>query len=344
MKTQAAAVQGGLAALGLIAAYTTWQREPERKAGEVVVVSASLGDVQKIRYEDGTSTPTKWVELEPRKEADGSRAWLRVSARGDAKAKTETPERELRGNESATKVLEKFAPLKATRALGVLPADKLKELALDAPKKRIELVARGQKRVFLVGNSPFGMSDPYVRDEADNKVYVLGGGIFADLENAPIRLVDRQLHDWKTSDFDGLVVTAGDKKRELVQTSPEVPAQAKLASKSGRTDELAKNWHDKLFRLVVADVLGKGESPKAGAPQITLRVDYTMRGRPKGFLEIGRVVPLPPADQNTSSNAPPPTPATEYYARSEPTPGWVKLSGAPEQLLTEGAKIAAAAE
>jgi hypothetical protein len=340
MKTQAAAVQGGLAALGLIAAYTTWQREPERKAGEVVVVSASQGDVQKVRYEDASSTPPKWVELEPRKEPDGPRAWLRVSARGDAK--TTTPERELRGNESATKVLEKFAPLKATRALGVLPADKLKELALDAPKKRIEVTVRGQKRVFLVGNSPFGMSDPYVRDEADNKVYVLGGGVAADLENAPIRLIDRQLHDWKASEFDGLVVTAGDKKRELVQTSPEVPAQAKLASKSGRTDDLAKNWHDKVFRLVVADVLGKGEVPKAGAPQIALRIDYSMHGRPKGFLEIGRIAAAPV--ESSTSSAPAPTPATEYYARSESSAGWVKLSGAPEQLLSEGAKIAAAAE
>jgi hypothetical protein len=342
MKTQAAAVQGGLAALGLIAAYTTWQREPERKAGESVVVSASMGDLQKIRYEDSSVMPPKWVELEPRKEPDGVRAWLKVSARTDKKMTI--PERTLRGSEASTKVLEKFTPLKASRALGVLPADKLKELQLDAPKKRIEITARGQKRVLLVGISPFGMSDPYVRDEADNKVYVLGGGVFADLDNAALRLVDRQLHDWKTSDFDGMTITVGDKKRELVQQSPEVPAQAKLASKSGKTDELAKNWHDKIFRVLVSDVLGKGETPVTGEPVVSLRIDYTMKGRPKGFLEIGKVTPKPPENAVESSAPPPPAQPTEYFARTETTAGWVKLGGATEPLLLEGAKIAASAD
>ena len=337
MKTRAAALQGGLAAVGLIAAYTTWQREPERKAGEVVVVGASVGDIQKIRFQDDSTPTPKWVELERRKEAEEPHVWLKVSARD------KNPERELRGNEAAGKTYDKFAPLKATRALGLLAADKLKEINLESPKKRIEVTVRGQKRVFLVGNSPFGVSDPYVRDEADNKVYVLGGGVIADLDNAAIRLVDRQLHDWKTSEFDALIVTAGDKKRELVQSTPEVPAQAKLASKSGRTDELAKNWHDKIFRMLVSDVLGKGETPKAGEPQIALRIDYTMRGKPRGFVEVGRVQGKPP-EATSSSAAPPPTPPAEFYARSESTAGWVKLGTSIEPLLTEGAKIAASAD
>ena len=100
MKAQGAAIQGGLAAVALIAAYTTWQREPERKSGEVAIIDASASDVQKIRYEDSSGPTVKWVELERRKEADGPRVWLRVAARPDQKA----PERELRGNESANKL------------------------------------------------------------------------------------------------------------------------------------------------------------------------------------------------------------------------------------------------
>src|SRR5213075_1902413 len=115
-----------------------------------------------------------------------------------------------------------------------------------------------------------------------------------------------------TSDFDGMTITVGDKKRELVQQSPEVPAQAKLASKSGKTDELAKNWHDKIFRVLVSDVLGKGETPAAGEPVVTLRIDYTMKGRPKGFLEIGKVTPKPPENAVESSAPPPPALPTEY--------------------------------
>src|SRR5436189_134640 len=116
MKAPGAVMQGGLAALGLIFAYTTWQREPERKRGEVIVVDASANDIQKIRYEDTSSTPPKWVEIDRRKEDDGPRAWMKLNARPEQKI----PEREVRGNESANKLFEKFTPLKGSRALGVL--------------------------------------------------------------------------------------------------------------------------------------------------------------------------------------------------------------------------------
>ncbi len=341
MRTQGAALQGGLAALGLIAAYTTWQREPERRAGEVVVVDASPSDVQKVRYEDATSATPKWVELDRRKEADGPRVWLRVSARAEQKA----PERELRGNDSATKLFEKIAPLRATRALGVLGADKLKEVGLEAPKKHIELMTKSGKRTFSIGASPFGVSDPYVKDDSDGKVYVLGGGVVGDLDAASIRLVDRQIHDWKTTEYDGLAITAGGKKRELTQTTPEAPGQAKLASKTGKTDDMAKNWHDKVWRLLVSDVLGKGETPAAGEPQIAARVDYTFHGRPRGFLELARVAgKAPEPAASASTPAPPPAVPMEYYARSESTAGWVKLGGSNEELVKEAEKLAASAE
>ena len=58
--------------------------------------------------------------------------WLHVAARPDQK----TPERELRGNDSANKLFEKFGPLKGSRALGKLAPEKLKEVGLDAPKKK----------------------------------------------------------------------------------------------------------------------------------------------------------------------------------------------------------------
>jgi len=336
MKAQGAAIQGGLAAMALVAAYTTWQREPERKSGEVVIIDASASDVQKLRYEDSSGPMLKWVELDRRKESEGPRVWLRVAARAEQK----TPERELRGNEAASKLFDKFGPLKGSRALGTLSPEKLKEVGLEAPKKKIEITVRGAKRTLLVGSSPFGVSDPYVKDEADNKVYVLGGGIVADLDSAAIRLIDRQLHDWKPVDYDGLKITAAGKSRDLVQTTPEVPAQAKLASKTGKLDELAKNWHDKLWRVLVSDALGKGEVPANGEPVIALRVDYTSKGKPRGFIEIGRVQGKPPAVQ---ASAPTPAPvAAEVYARTESTAGWVKLSPAVEDIVTEADKVIAA--
>ena len=45
-------IQGLLAAAGLAAAYTTWQREPELSTGEVFAFDVAKGDLEKVRYED----------------------------------------------------------------------------------------------------------------------------------------------------------------------------------------------------------------------------------------------------------------------------------------------------
>jgi hypothetical protein len=333
MRARGAAIQGGLAALGLVAAYATWQREPERATGEVVVVDASKGDLTKVRYDDGQ----KWVELESRKEAgvDGPAVWLKIAANEKAK----TPERVVRGNEGALKLWEKLAPLRATRALGVLTADKLKELGLDQPKKHVEVTARGRTWKFVGGSPAFNVSEPYVQDEGDKRVYVLGGGVMSDLDAASVRLVDRTLHTFKQTDFDALTVTAGAKKRELDVTDRTTPMTVKLVSKkSGKTDEQAKNWHDKLWRQFVTDVLGQGEKPAGGEPQVALRIEYRERGKDRGFIEIGRVT-APPKTDNVSAPTPP-QPQTEAYARTEHTAGWVKLPPSAEDLLKEADKIA----
>jgi len=52
---RAAAIQGGLAALGLLAAHLTWQREPERAPGAATVIDASKNDVATIHYADNNT-------------------------------------------------------------------------------------------------------------------------------------------------------------------------------------------------------------------------------------------------------------------------------------------------
>jgi hypothetical protein len=332
MRTRGAAIQGGLAGVALIAAWATWQREPDRAPGEVIVVDVGKSDVQTVRYEDDK----KWVQMSRR----GDEIWMRLSANEQAK----TPEREVRGNEGATRLYDKFGPLRATRALGTLAADKLKELGLDAPKKKLIIEAKGGKRTFLVGTSPYNVSDPYVMDEGDKRVYVLGGGIMGDLDSAAVRLVDRNLHGFKQNEFDGVTVAAGGKTRELVQTGREQPTTAKLASKKSpaKPDEMAKNWHDKLWRLYVTDVLGKGENPPAGIPHVLGKVEYFEGGKSKGFVELGRLQPpAPPPPANTTSTAPPPAPPVEVWARTEHTAGWVKLPQNADDVLKEAEKIAA---
>jgi hypothetical protein len=330
MNVRGAAVQSGLAALGLVVAYGTWQREPERAPGEVVVVDASKSEVSKVRYSDDKG---KTVELERRNESgEEPRIWLHLS--GDATKKL--PDREVPGNEGAQRLWDKFAPLHATRGLGVLPDAKLKELGLDAPKKKLEVTARGGQTTFDIGASPFGVSDPYVRDQHDKRVYVLGGGVLSDLDSASVRLVDRTLHGFKPGDYDGLTVAAGGKSHELTVPASENAFQAKLVGKNGKPDEQAKNWHDKIWRTTVIEVLGKGENPKAGTPELVCKLSYSWKNKPKGFLELGRL-PAPAPTTATSSQPP----ASDVWSKSEHTASWVKLSSTAEALLTECAKVAA---
>jgi hypothetical protein len=329
MKTRGAAIQGGLAAVGLLLAYTTWQREPERAPGEATVIDVAKSDISKIRFEEGA----KWVEIEPKgKDDDGKDVvWVRTSAKPSP---APAPERLVRGNPGADKLLDKLAPLRATRALGVLDAAKLKELTLDAPKKKLTINARGVTHVFDVG-APTGVSDPYVKDGKDGRVYVLGSGIISDLDSAAVRLVDRRLHSFEPLDWNGLTVTAGAKKRELVQQGEKQVELKLLSKKTQKPDTEAKNWHDKVFRLVVTEVLGQGEKPEAGEPQPLLKLEYTNKGKPRGWLEIGRApAPIP---ANTSM----PAPNGALYARSERTAGWMKLAGTAEDVVKEADKVVA---
>lgn len=328
MNVRGAAIQGGLAALGLVVAYTTWQREPERAPGEVTVIDVNQGDLQKIRYDEGKG---KFVELEKRGGPD-ERVWLHLSADPQKK----TPARELPGSEAATRLWERFAPLRAIRGLGVLKAPTLKEVGLNAPKQTLTVTARGAEYVFDVGEPPTGVASPYIKDRRDSRVYVLGNGLLSELGAAGVRLVDRSLHSFKPGDFDGFVVTAGAKSRRFTIDASENMFTAKVRQ-NGKIDDMAKNWHDKVWRTFVTDVLGKGEKPEHGTPTVTCKVEYTWRGKDKGFLELGRVTPPPPKDAKAST----PPPASEVWARTERTASWDRLPSSVEPVLKECSKIAA---
>jgi hypothetical protein len=359
MKVRGTVIQGALAVAGLSAAYATWQREPERAAGEVVVLEATRSDLQKARFEDDKG----WVEVwrGPAPEGAGDKAaWLKLSAREPAPpSNTKAPERELRGNDAAVRLLDALTPLRASRALGVVEPGKLKEFGLapaDAPdggaapaykKRTLAITARGDTRTFTVGSPP-GLYATYIKDDRDGRVYLLGGSVVSDLENASARLSDRTLHGFKAGDYDGVTVEAGGKSRELVALPGDSPASGKLASKktADKPDETARNWHDKLFRSYPSEILGKGEKPSAGEPQIALKVTYASKGAQKGFIEVGKIALPPPATPPPAAlpgGHPSPTPPqVEYWARTEHTAGWVKLGFGIEDVLKEAEKIAAA--
>ena len=110
-----------------------------------------------------------------------------------------------------------------------------------------------------------------------------------------------------------------------MQTGADIPQTAKVAKASSpdKPEELVKNWHEKIWnRLIVTEVLSEGEQPKAGPPQVQLRLDYSLKGQPKGWLELAF------------------DPSGATWARSENTPSWVSVHQGSEEIILEGIKQA----
>lgn len=344
MTGRSAALQGGLAAVSLLVVYSTWQREPERAPGEVLVIDAPKNDVGRVRYEDENNI----LAFERRRESGDDVVWLHLEEKpkqeqpakqGDPPPPPKppaTPPRDVRGNADAVKLADRFAPLASPRAFGVMDAKKLPELGLDEPKRKLEVVVRGETRKYDVGIAMHAQNnEAFLRDTRDGRIYLMPRGLLGELTNGK-RLVDPRLHLFDSKEFDRIVLTVGSKKRELLHKgrenfSTEIYASAKTPDKG---DAMAKNWHDSLWRLFPMEVLGKGEEPKGGPLKTVLRVDYFEKGKPVGWVEVAR---LEDSGSSTSESG---ELSDKLYARSEHTVGWTHLH-ANDQIVTDAEKVVA---
>jgi hypothetical protein len=336
------AIQGGLALLALLLAYTTWQRPPEKMAGEVFVLDITKNDLDKVRFEDQEAK--SWAELAKGKDEDGTFITLRLSGfdstgsalpSGHPGIVLKQPERLIRANDSGSKLFERFAPLRAQRSLGVLDAAKQKELGLDKTKKFVEVTARGVKRRFAIVSAPPGGDNPYIKDLQDNKVYIVPRPVLSDLQAASTNLPERRLHAFRIEEVDRVTLSAGGKTRELVASRIEDMPGIRLAPAAtpDKPDPTLKNWHDRVFNLFPTEVLGQGEVPSAGAPVLVVRIEYFSRGRRIGWTELGRS-PAPAVSTTTAAPA-------QGWTRSEFTLGWFKLAADTQALITEAEGLVA---
>lgn len=340
MTGRAVAIQGGLAVAALAAAYLTWQRKPELASGEVFVLDITKNELERVRFED--QEIKSWAEVARDKDENGPFVSLRLSGHdstgvalpaGHPGIPLKVPERLVRGNESATRLYDRFAPWRAMRALGVLDAAKLKDLGLDTTKKRLEVTSRGRKRVFAIAPAPPGGNNPYVRDQEDGRVYVVERQIMTDFQSASTNLVERRLHGFRPEEIDRLVITAGNKRKEFKATRFEEMPGIRLApiATPDKPDDTAKNWHDRVWNLFPAEMLGKGETPDAGTPVVQIKIEYFARGRSLGWVELAKTVR---AESSTDAAKP-----ELALARSEMSLGWAKLPTEGLTLLTEGEKL-----
>jgi hypothetical protein len=339
MTGRAVAVQGGLALASLITAYATWQRQPELQAGEVFAVDLPQSDLEKVRFED--TEMKSWAELVRDKDRNGPYVQLHTSGSdasgvampsGHPSVVVKVPERTVRGNEGATNLFNKLAPLRASRALGTLDAAKLKDLGLDSTKKHLEIVGRGTHRRFAIAPAPPGGSDPYIRDEQDGRVFIVARNILTELQSASVNLVERRLHSYPIEDVDRIVITAGTKTKEYRGSRiGELPGIRLSPPGSEKADETAKNWHDRVWNLFPSEVMGKGEQPTSGQPKVAIHVEYFSRGHALGWVELAR--DAPPAESTSTA------PSNVVYGRSDFSLGWMKMPADAGALIAEGEKL-----
>jgi hypothetical protein len=335
MKLRPVAVQGGLALGALVLAYFTWQRGPELATDEVFVVDVGKNDLVSARFDD--QEKSTWVELTRSSDESGpfisvhlgpqeQPATRKPPAAAAAKVEAKkTPERLVRGSDAAEKLFANFSPLRASRGLGILSAEKLKDLGLDGAKKRITLVLRNGQRSFAIVPAPAGGSEPYLRDEQSGQVFLVARSFLSDFQTAASLLVERHVHAFRLEEADRLAVSLGAARREFLLSRSDEGLRIAPASAPGKPDSAFKAWHDRVFSTWPVEVLGKDEMPVEGPPQIELRVEYSRLGRRLGFMEIGTAA-------NVASAAEDAKPA--LFARSERTLGWFKLAA--DTLLADG--------
>jgi len=347
MTGRALAVKGGIAALGLVTMYATWQREPERAPGAVTVIDASKSDVTRVHYEDDTSA----VDLTRGDTGDDAGIWLHVvnkpktDAKADAKADAKSPPknepkpappRDLPGADSAKHLYEQFAPLVSMRAFGVLDPAKQKELGLDKPKRKLEVTVKGDVRRYEIGQPATSTGgESFLRDTRDGRVYLMPRNLLLDLQNSA-HLVDRRLHAFEPADYDHIKLTSGGKQKEFIVLGRESPKTAGLAAVKtpDKRDQTAKNWHDALWRTFPTELLGKGEEPASGKPSVVLKVTYSDGKKSVGWIEIGKVDSASGVSEDAKAG-------DELYARTEHTAGWAKIpSGG--TVLSDAQKLLAA--
>ena len=173
MTGKGVAIQGGLAIAGLLVAYTTWQREPERATGEVVIIDSTKAELASVHYEDENGI----LDVSRRQEGGETSPWLHIEDKTPvpppvkpgqptpppAAPKTVRGPRELRGEEPAEKFLTQFTPFRSPRAFGVLDpaartADTRRGVAMIRPRSAISAAKCACcKGVTVIGPWPMPM-------------------------------------------------------------------------------------------------------------------------------------------------------------------------------------------
>ncbi len=250
---------------------------------------------------------------EPGEKAEGEQA------EGEDEAEEEEPEYEVeiktsafKGGETATKLVESFAPLEAVRALGDLPPEKLEDLELAEPEAWLEITRKGKLRRLELGGEAYGTRDRYLRDVETGKYYLVDAEVFRPLKYAKSRLPDRRLSDLEKGDIVQVRLEGQAGFAVMVQQNRQDKDAAYWASSTDleRPVEIYANWLDKALRLKGLSYVAEDEKPEKLEAAFSVQLHAEV-GTPV-TIEVFHDVPEDDGDP-------------VWYARSEFTRGLMKL-------------------
>lgn len=226
---------------------------------------------------------------------------------GSSPKASDTPKKPRRfiSLDKGTELVESLAALKASRVLGKVEGERAAQYGLDkSDKGTLKVVIGGRDYQLLLGDKTPGGNDRYVKRPDTGDGYVIAGGIVDDLMSAENRLLEREFHDFETSEVAKVVIRKGDQSREVVRFAGEKDFWAAPDSPQTK-DETVSNWMTKLGRLRVTTYLDEREPQPKPEEQVMVVEYYNERGKQIGQLELYRRAP---------ENA---TERPDYLAKSE---------------------------
>lgn len=325
MTRKGTALQGFLASSALAVAFVLTQSQQSAGMNEAVIIEARSADVQSLTYFDGK----RRYEVKPDPAAGPGELLVHVSAgeryyRPGAPPE-HVPDRQLRGGRLAKELWAAFAPLRALRSLGKLPAERLQSLGLTDTPRRLTVNVRGVERTYRLATPPPGAVEPYLLSEDDGAAFMVHRVIMNSFSERALGL-DRP-HEFAANAFDRMVLTPVGRPSALAfkairgeGTELQLHPEQSLAASRAAIEQ----WHGEVFNMSVDDVLGPNEVPTSGAPQPQFRLEYWLGRDRQGWMDMAL---------GTFRNEP------RLFFRTEQSMGWMVGVAGSQTTLMEAQKL-----
>ena len=235
------------------------------------------------------------------------------------------------GNETARKLVESFTPLTALREFDNLDAEALAQMGLDEPKGSLVVEASSGTVTFEVGEKAYGSSDTYVRDPANNRVYLVSSKDLSPLRGAENRLVERKLQSFMELDIVAaqLSVQGAPVGAERVHQGRHDKNNSfwSLADTPEDEDTVFGGFLEKALQLRASSYPTDADKPDDAAVEEVFGIAFTGAAGPLGTLRLGRIKDV---ERTTDEEI-----VWKFVTRTERTRQWVVVSSATASELAD---------